>query len=38
MNFKETNILARVPRKMKILIPDVKSTGETYQFKPITVT
>jgi len=33
----ESNLLgARGPRKMKVLIPDVKPTGEVYQFKPMT--
>jgi len=32
----ESNILgARGPRKMKVLIPEVKTTGEIYQFKPL---
>jgi len=33
----ESNLLgARGPRKMKVLIPDAKPTGEIYQFKPMT--
>jgi tubby-related protein 1 len=32
----ESNLLgARGPRKMKVLIPDVKPTGEVYQFQPL---
>ena len=35
---KESNLLgARGPRKMKVMIPEVKSTGEVYQFKPMNV-
>jgi len=32
----ESNLLgARGPRKMRVLLPDVRVTGEIYQFKPM---
>jgi tubby and related proteins len=35
----ESNLLgARGPRKMKVLVPEVKTTGEIYSFKPMNVT
>jgi Tub family len=34
----ESNLLgARGPRKMKVLVPEVKTTGEIYSFKPMNV-